>query len=84
MTTLLSELVRCLSKAAARELRERADDPALSRAEMVALATLHEMTAATLTVGTPPTELVSATDLDSLEKLAAFDMKIVESAKKRT
>jgi hypothetical protein len=81
MTTLLSELVRCLSQAAARELRDRADGPALSRAEAVALATLHDMSAATLTVGTPPEKLAGATDLASLEELAAFDMKIVETAK---
>lgn len=83
MTTLLSELVRCLSQATARELRARADGPALSRAETVALATLHEMSAATLAVGAPPAALAGATDLAALEELAAFDMRIVETAKAR-
>ena len=84
MTTLLSELVRCLSQAAAHELRARADGPALSRAETVALATLHEMSAATLAVGAPRAGLTDATDLATLEELAAFDMRIVETAKARS
>lgn len=84
MTTLLSELVRCLSQAAARELRARADGPTLSRAETVALATLHEMSAATLAVGPPRAGLTDATDLATLEELAAFDMRIVETAKARS
>ena len=83
MTTLLSELVRCLSQAAARELRARADGPALSRAETAALATLHDMSAATLAVGAPPAGLAGATDLATLEELTAFDMRIVEAAKAR-
>ena len=83
MTTLISELVRCLSQTAARTLRTRAEGPALSRAELAALATLHDMTAATLAAGAPPTDGPAATSLAALEQLAAFDMAIVEKARAR-
>lgn len=83
MATLLSELVRCLSQAAALELRNRADGPPLSRAETLALATLHEMSAATVEIGPPPAALIDSTDFAALEDLAAHDLRIVEKVKAR-
>lgn len=82
MATLLSELVRVLSSAAARELRGRADQgPALSRAEFMALATLNDLSAACCAAGKPAPGLQDTTDLALLAELAAFDMAIIDSAK---
>lgn len=83
MATLVSELVRCLSKASAREIRARLDGPAFSRSELNALATLQDMSEAVISIGPAPDDLMQATDLESLEALAAFDMTIVDRARKR-
>ena len=72
MATLLSELVRVLSRAAANELRARAEGPPLSRSEIMALATLNELAS----VCSAHSEIdTSRADLASLEELAAADVK---------
>ena len=82
MATLLFELVRALSGAAAGELRARSDGPALSRAELVALATLSDLAAACCEAHPAP-RVDDIHDLASLERLAAFDLKIVDNVRAR-
>lgn len=81
MATLLSELVRVLSAAAGRELRQRADGPALSRAEIMALATLSDLATACLTTGEGPATGDNCVDWDVLLELASHDFQVIDIAK---
>ncbi len=79
MASLLCDLVRVLSHAAAVQLRERANGPdvKLTRGEAVALATLFDLSSARATAlaGGDPA------NLDSLLASAQADLRWVEIAR---
>jgi hypothetical protein len=79
MASLLCDLVRVLSHAAAVQLRERATDPdvKLTRGEALALATLFDLngTRMAASAGGGPSSL------DSLLASAQADLRWVESAR---
>jgi len=51
---------------------------------MIALATLHELSAAIIAAGAPPDEQLAVDRLEALSRLAAFDMSVVNAARART
>ncbi|MGE4431316.1 MAG: hypothetical protein AB7E05_11310 [Sphingobium sp.] len=83
MATLISELVRVLSQAASTELRARADGTPLSRAEMLAVATLNELSAVYLTESTPPSLPAGEIDWAALEAIAQFDADLIDMARRK-
>lgn len=76
MATLLSELVGVLAGAAARDLRGRTEETPLSRAEMMALATVLGLAAADRSAA--PTFEADDTSWEALQAEAAFDLAVVK------
>lgn len=81
MATLLFELVGVLSRTAARELRGRAEGPALSRAELMAVATLGELAGACCAAEPPASAAIGTSDLAGLYRLTAHDLAIVDQVR---
>jgi hypothetical protein len=84
MATLLSELVRVLSATAADAMRARADGPPLTRAEMLAIATVADLAAHYTGAALPvQAEAQGAPDWRALKQSAAFDLDRVEASAAR-
>ena len=83
MTTLVSELVRVLSSAAASELRRRADGEPLTRSEVLAIATLGELAAGLMETAPFSSAPASEFEWDALQRSAEWDLAVVVRAENR-
>lgn len=81
MATLLSELVRVLAGSTGATLRARADGPGLSRAELLAVATIVDHAAILVDADIPPTPVADA-GWPAFHALATFDLDRVAAVQR--